>query len=462
MNSIRNLKEYIFGQIDIDNENVIRLLISLSIPSILAVVVNNLNQIINSILVGKVIGEGAIAAVAIVSPFIGILITVSMMVSTGGMSILSRSLGEKNIEKAKICFANSITLTVVLSIILSIGGYIFLDGILSLLGAKGDILLLSKSYLRIFLIGMIFMALAFIFGNLLRAEGKSKESMMILVIGSISNIFLGYVFILVFNFGIEGAAWATTIANLLSFVYGLLKIIKGSSIIELRWKYLKLDLGIVKEIISIGLSSFISQGAGNLGTVIANRVMINVGGTELITAIGIFGMVQSLIFMPISGVTQGMQPILGYNYGADRIDKVQTVVKLTLKYVFIIALVNSVLALIFTWQVAGLFIKSDNSVLAYAVPNIRIGIMFAAFGAQQWVGGTVFRAIGMAKKAYFFSILRMIIIFTPLIIILGYTLGPIGCWLSHVFSDLVSGIVSKRYLLKYVSRLKIEKLEMVS
>ncbi|MGL5085489.1 MAG: MATE family efflux transporter, partial [Clostridium sp.] len=149
-------------------------------------------------------------------------------------------------------------------------------------------------------------------------------------------------------------------------------------------------------------------------------------------------------------------------YGAGRIDKVQTVVKLTLKYVFIITLVNSIIAIIFTRNIAELFIKSDNTILSYAVPNIKIGIMFAAFGAQQWVGGTVFRAIGMAKKAYLFSILRMIIIFTPLIIILGYTLGPIGCWLSYAFADLISGIISKRYLLKYVDKLKSEEYEMVS
>lgn len=455
MNIIKKYKEYLFGKIELGDENVKRLLISLAIPSVLAVLVNNLYQVVDSIFVGKIIGEVAIGAVAIVSPFIGIIITFAMLVSTGGMSILSRSLGEKNVEKAKICFANCITLTIGTAIILSLFGLVFLEPILNILGAKGEMLLLSKAYLRIFLIGMTFMAPAFIFGQLLRAEGKSKESMIILVIGSLTNIILDYIFIMIFSWGIEGAALATTLANFLSFLYGLTMILKGSSVLELKWKYLKLDFIIIKEMLSIGMSSFISQGASNLGILIANKVMINVGGSELITAIGIFGMVQSLVFMPISGMTQAMQPILGYNYGAKRIDKVQKVVKLTLKYVFIIALINSIIVLLFTREVAGLFVDKNASILGYVVPNIRIAIIFAAIGAQQWVGGTVFRAVGMAKKAYLFSVLRMIIIFTPSIIILGNLLGPIGCWLSYAVADLASGVISKRYIIKFINKLDV-------
>ncbi|SHJ08480.1 putative efflux protein, MATE family [Clostridium cavendishii DSM 21758] len=456
MSKIKALKEYLFGKVELSDENVNRLLINLSIPTILAIVVNNLYQIINSIFVGKVIGEVAIGAVAIVSPFIGIILTFIMMVSTGGMSILSRSLGEGNKEKAKMCFGNSITLTVSIAILLTIVGYIFLDSIIRILGASGDIYLLSKDYLVIFMFGIIFMAPSFMFGQLLRAEGKARESMIILIIGSVTNILSDFIFIVFLRWGVKGAALSTTLANILSFSYGLIMILKRSSVLEAKLKYFNINFLVIKEIISIGLSSFISQGAGNIAILIANRVMINIGGAKLITAIGLFGMIQNLVFMPVAGVTQGMQPILGYNYGRERLDKVREVVRLTLKYVFFIALFNSAIVCIFTRQVAGLFVKSDTSVLGYAVPNIRIAIMFAAFGAQQWVGGTVFRAVGMAKKAYFFSVLRMILIFTPSIMILGYTLGPIGCWLSYALADLASGLISKRYLLNFIDKLEIK------
>ncbi|TGY41832.1 MATE family efflux transporter [Clostridium sartagoforme] len=455
MNIIIKCKEYLFGKIDLGDDNISRLLINLTIPSILAVFVNNLYQVIDSMFVGKVIGELAIGAVAIVTPFIGIIMTFAMLVSTGGVNVLSRSLGEKDIERAKYCYGNSLTIIVSISIAISIISLIFLEPILGILGAKDELLLLGKEYFGIFLIGIPFMATAFIFGHLLRAEGKSKESMIILVIGSITNIILDYIFMIVFKWGIQGAALATTIANFLSFIYGIIKILKVSSVLKIKWEYFKLDFKLVKEILSIGISSFISQSVSNLGLLVANKVMINVGGIELMPAVGLFGMIQNLVFMPVSGVTQAMQPILGYNYGDKRIDKVLKAVKLTLKYVFFIVLFTSVMAMIFTKEIAWLFLEGDASILEYAVPNIRIALIFSAIGALQGVGGTAFRAIGMAKKSYLFSLLRMVIIFIPSIIILGNILGPMGCWLSYAFADLISGIVSRKYLIKSINKLNL-------
>ena len=350
------------------------------------------------------------------------------------------------------------TIIVSISIIISIISIIFLEPILGILGAKGEILLLGKEYFSIFLIGIPFMATAFIFGQLLRSEGKSKESMIILVIGSLTNIILDYIFMIIFKWGIQGAALATTIANFLSFIYGIIKMLKGSSILEIKWKYFKLDFKLVREMFSIGVSSFISQIVSNLGLLVANKVMINVGGIELMPAIGLFGMIQNLVFMPVSGVTQAMQPILGYNYGDKRIDKVLKAIKLTLKYVFFIVLFTSMMAMVFTREIAWLFLEGDASILEYAVPNIRIALLFAAIGALQWVGGTAFRAIGMANKAYLFSLLRMVIIFIPCISILGNLLGPIGCWLSYAFADLLSGIISRRYLIKSIKKLDVSNI----
>lgn len=403
MSTINKLKKYIFGKKDLSDKDVKGLLISFSIPSILAIIVNGLYSVIDSIFVGRGVGEVAIGAIAIIQPFIGIIITLGTVISTGAMSVLSRSLGEKDNEKAKICFGNSMTLISTMSILVCIIGTIFLNPILRIMGAEGEIFILGRQYMRIILVGMIFMAPSFLFGQLLRAEGKAKESMVILVIGSISNIILDYIFIIVFKGG--------------------------------------------------------ATGAGNVATIVANNVMVQVGGERLITSIGIFAIIQNFVFMPISGITQSMQPIIGYNYGRCNLEKIKETVKLTLKYVFIVALVNSIIVMLFTAPIVRLFIKGDSEVFTYSVPYIRLGIIFACFGAQQWVGGTVFRSLGMAKKAYFFAVLRMIIIFMPSMIILGNTIGELGCWISYTLADLLSGLVSKRYILRFLNKLEMDKVE---
>ena len=459
MSTINKLKKYIFGKKDLSDKDVKGLLISFSIPSILAIIVNGLYSVIDSIFVGRGVGEVAIGAIAIIQPFIGIIITLGTVISTGAMSVLSRSLGENDNEKAKICFGNSMTLISTMSILVCIIGTIFLNPILRIMGAEGEIFILGRQYMRIILVGMIFMAPSFLFGQLLRAEGKAKESMVILVIGSISNIILDYIFIIVFKGGATGAALATTIAYFLSFLYALFMMAKFSSVFVLKIKYLRLKVSIIKEMLSIGISSFISQGAGNVATIVANNVMVQVGGERLITSIGIFAIIQNLVFMPISGITQSMQPIIGYNYGRGNLEKIKETVKLTLKYVFIVALVNSIIVMLFTAPIVRLFIKGDSEVLAYSVPYIRLGIIFACFGAQQWVGGTVFRSLGMAKRAYFFAVLRMIIIFMPSMIILGNTIGELGCWISYTLADLLSGLVSKRYILRFLNKLEMDKVE---
>ncbi|MDB2104212.1 MATE family efflux transporter [Clostridium paraputrificum] len=459
MSTINKLKKYIFGKKDLSDKDVKGLLISFSIPSILAIIVNGLYSVIDSIFVGRGVGEVAIGAIAIIQPFIGIIITLGTVISTGAMSVLSRSLGENDNEKAKICFGNSMTLISTMSILVCIIGTIFLNPILRIMGAEGEIFILGRQYMRIILVGMIFMAPSFLFGQLLRAEGKAKESMVILVIGSISNIILDYIFIIVFKGGATGAALATTIAYFLSFLYALFMMAKFSSVFVLKIKYLRLKVSIIKEMLSIGISSFISQGAGNVATIVANNVMVQVGGERLITSIGIFAIIQNFVFMPISGITQSMQPIIGYNYGRGNLEKIKETVKLTLKYVFIVALVNSIIVMLFTAPIVRLFIKGDSEVLAYSVPYIRLGIIFACFGAQQWVGGTVFRSLGMAKRAYFFAVLRMIIIFMPSMIILGNTIGELGCWISYTLADLLSGLVSKRYILRFLNKLEMDKVE---
>ena len=453
MGNLKDFKNNIFGTKNLHDSNVKGLLINFSIPTILAIIVNGMYGFVDSMFVGQGIGETAIGAIAIIQPFIGILITFGTVISTGGMSVISRSLGEDNKEKSKLCFGNCLILIIIGAIVLCFISSLFLDQLLYIMGARNEIFTLGKDYMRIILIGLIFMAPSYLIGQLLKSEGKAKESMIILVIGSVSNMILDYLFIIVFKWGISGAAIATSLAHFLSFSYALLKIVKLSNVFEFKKKYFIIDKPILIEITSIGMSSFISQASGNIATIVANNVMMNIGGQQLITSIGIFAIIQNFVFMPIMGITQSMQPILGFNYGKGRMDKVLETVHLTLKSVFKVSLINTIIVLLFTWQITSLFVPNNSEILAYAVPNIRLAILFACIGSQQWVGGTVFRSLGMSKKAYFFSVLRMILIFMPSVIILGSLLGSIGCWIAYALADLLSGLISRIYIYKELEKI---------
>lgn len=455
---IEKVKQMVFGKVDLDDSNVKRLLIKLSIPAILAIFVNNFYNIMDSIFVGRGVGADAIGALTIAYPLQSLIIAFAMMVATGGMSILSRSLGEQNKEKASYCFGNSITMAVIISLILTVVGMVFLEEILTLFGGRGEILELAKDYMRIILLGTVFMGPAYLFAELLRAEGKAKQSMIIMIIGAVANVVLDYIFIIELGMGVKGAAIATTLAKMLSFAYGLIYILKGDSVLQVKLEYFKIKISLVKEMLSVGVSSLISQGAGSISIAIANVAIVNVGGDALITSIGIFNRIHSIIYMPIFGVIQGMQPILGYNYGAKRIEKVRETAKLTLKYVFLIALLNTVVVMLFTNGIVSLFVN-DAAIIESSVPYIRLAIVFSCIGAWQCVGGTIFRAVGNAKKASFFALLRQIIVFVPCMIILSNLIGPLGCWISYTASDLISGVISKKYIDSFLKTLRINRLK---
>ena len=418
----------------------------------IGIIITNLYNIIDSIFIGHGVGADAIGALTACAPFQLLLNTCISTICSGAISVLSISLGEKNNEKAAYSFSNSIILMLILSLSFSLSGLIFAKPLLIILGAKDNLLNLATQYLRIVLIGTPFLSLSFIFSELIRAQGRAKEAVTILSLGTILNIIGDYIFIIVFKMGITGAGGATSLAYFLSFLYGLYMLLRKSNIFPVKPIHFKIKLSIIREMFSIGCSSLISQGANMLGITIANIVILKIGGNTLMNSIGVFNKLRDIVFMPIFGFVQGMQPILGYNYGAGKLDKVKKVSNLTLRYVFTAALIVSTIIISFAKPFASIFVD-DKELINYAVPFIRIALMFACIGACQCVGGSIFRSTGYAKKAYFFSLLRMIIIFTPAIIIFPHIWGIDGCWFAYTAADLLSGIISVLYIKLFFKKL---------
>lgn len=455
MNLIYKIKYFFKEKPELSDSNVHKLLIKLSIPAIIGIIITNLYNIIDSIFIGHGVGADAIGALTACAPFQLLLNTCITTIASGAISVLSINLGSENYEKAAYSFGNSIVLTFLLSIFLSVSGFIFTNPLLILLGAENNILEFASQYLHIILIGIPFLALSFMFSELVRAQGRAKEAMTILSLGAVLNIIGDYMFIMIFNFGIRGAAIATSLAYLLSFLYGLYIIKKKKNLFKVELHHFKLNFTIIKEMFSIGGSSLISQGANTIAITIANAVILNIGGNMMINSIGVFNKLRDIVYMPIFGIVQGMQPILGYNYGAKRLDKVEQASNLTLRYVFTIALISSLIIGGYAKSFVSLFVN-DKALIDYAVPLIRIALMFACIGACQCVGGTIFRSTGYAKRAYFFSLLRMIIIFTPAIIILPKIFGNNGCWYAYAAADLISGIISVLYIKLFFKKILIK------
>lgn len=445
------IKKFFIEKPELSDSNINVLLIKLSIPAVIGIVITNLYNIVDSIFIGQGVGSEAIGAIAVGSPFMFLFNMCITTIVSGGISVLSISLGEKNHKKAAYCFGNSIILMIIVGVSLSVFGILFCLPLLKCLGASGKLLKMAIDYLRIVLIGFTFLGLAFVFSELIRAQGRAKEAMSILSLGAILNIIGDYIFIILFHMGIKGAAAATALSYFLSFLYGLYMIIRRKNVFDIDVSCFKFRPSIIKEMFSIGFSSLISQGSNVVGNIIANVVILGLGGNILISSIGIHNKLRDIVFMPIMGVIQGMQPIIGYNYGAKRFDKVKETANIALKYVFIIALIDSVIIGGFDSIFVRMFVN-DKKLISYSVPLIRISLMFACFGAWQWAGGTICRSTGYAKKAYFFSVLRMIIVFTPAIIIFPHFMGSFGCWLSYAVADIISGVISRIYIWRFLSK----------
>lgn len=432
-------------------ESIGKLLLKQALPASIGFMVMSVYMLVDTIFVGRYVGSVAIGAVSVVMPISFLISSIGMSIGIGGASIVSRALGNKNKERANLAFGNQVTLTIILSASIVLLGYIFSEQTLKLFGAKGEILPYAKSYFSILLIGIPFLAWAMMSNNNLRAEGKAKLAMMVLLTSSVLNVVLDYIFIVVYNYGIEGAAWATTISYIVTAAVSIAYFSSGKSELVITKNELRFEKSIVKEISSIGGVTLLRQGSISLLAIVLNFNLFKygniegIGGEQAISAYGIVNRMAMFVFFPIIGITQGFMPIAGYNYGAQNYMRVRQTIRTSILWGGLIASFICLLLLLSTTSVVKIFTTDD--ILLKETPSAIFWIFLASpLIIIQILSSTYYQAIGKALPALMLTLTKQFFFLVPLVLILPIFFGLKGIWVAFTLSDLLSGSVCGYFL----------------
>ncbi|WP_024614137.1 MATE family efflux transporter [Clostridium sp. Ade.TY] len=442
-------------QTRLGEEKISKLLRVFSVPAIVGMVVNTLYNIIDRMYIGNIKGVGqlAITGVGITMPIMTIILGFGMLVGIGTAARVSLKLGEHDKESAEKHLGNAFTLIVIISILITIVGLIFLDPILKMFGASNATEIYAREYMQIIFIGTIVSMLSFGLNHSIRSDGNPKVAMLSMLIGAFTNIVLDPIFIFVLGMGVRGAAIATVISQIVTTVWILYYFTNGASIIKLKMCNLKLERVIIISIFSIGMSPFSMQVAASVVQVLANNSLKEYGGDLAIGAMTIVSSISMIFLMPIFGLNQGSQPIIGYNYGAKKYHRV----KETVKYGAIIATIIVVcgwLVVEITPEVLIRIFNSDPSLVNIAKNGIRIYLFMLPVIGFQIISSNYFQSIGKAKISMFLSLLRQVILLIPCLLILPKIFGLNGIWLSGAISDGLSSLITGILFYNSVKKLK--------
>ncbi|MBU3216278.1 MATE family efflux transporter [Clostridium estertheticum] len=440
------------------SESISKLLFKFSVPAITGMVVNALYNIVDRIYIGHIKGVGsyALSGLAITFPISVIIMAFGMLIGIGACSVISIRLGEKNVEAADNILGNAVMLLTIISVVLGIFGVLFLNKILILFGADQNNLPYAKAYIQIILMGAVFQNIGFGINNIIRAEGNPKMAMFTMMFGAIINIILDPIFIFVFKMGIQGAAIATVISQ----VFNTLLVLRyftaknSGSVLKLKKINLKLNKYIVNDIFAIGVAPFSMQIASSLVAILYNKGLYTYGGNLAIAAMGILNSISMLIFMPIVGISQGIQPIIGYNYGAKLYDRVFKILKLAIIFGTCIAVIGFIVVQLFANQLITIFVGNNPELIKLGAHGLRIDLMVLPILGFQILGASYFQAINEAKTSMVLSVLRQVIVLIPIILILPLFLKLDGLWFSQPCADLIATALTAFFLAKSIKKLR--------
>ncbi|WP_100613779.1 MATE family efflux transporter [Confluentibacter citreus] len=430
---------------DLGTQSISKLLIKQALPASIGILVMSLNILVDTIFVGHWIGSIAIAAINVVLPVSFFIAALGMAIGIGGSSIISRALGSENKSKALRTFGNQVTLTLLLTVTMAILGLWFTDSIIDSFGGKGAIFEPAKVYYKIVLYGVPFLALSMMGNTVIRAEGKPKFAMYAMMIPSVSNLLLDYIFINVLGYGMEGAAWATTISYGFCFIYIIWFFKSRHSELKIGFSHFGLNLGIVKEISSLGFVTLARQAVVSITYLFMNNILYHLGGEISVTAYAIVGRMLMFAMFPVLGVTQGFLPIAGFNYGAQNYARVRETINTAIKYASILATFVFLILMIFPEAITRMF-TTDVEVINQTPSAMRWVFAATPIIAVQLIGAAYFQAIGKATPALLLTLTRQGFFFIPLILILPKFFGELGVWMSFPISDVLSTIVTAYFL----------------
>jgi len=442
--------------IKLETEKISKLLWEYSIPAITGTLVYILYNIVDRIFISFGVGRLAIAGISIALPLFTFILATGLFIGVGGGALISINLGRKNKARAEQILGNALTLFIVAGILISTFGVLFLDDILILFGATANNINYAKDYMSIIFFATTFQLLFIGMNNIMRGEGNPKAAMKMSIIGCGLNILLDPLFIFTLNMGIKGAAIATVISNVLVAILQIRHFIKGNSNIKLKLKNMKLKKEILIGIAGIGIAPFIMQMSNSIVVIFINKNLNIYGGDIAIAAYGIINSISVLMYMPIVGIYQGSQPILGYNHGAKNFKRVRETYKLSLLVAISISAVGFFIAIFFPHLLISPFINNDETLFKLTTNATKIFFSMTLFMGFHMIGSSYFQTVGKAKITTAINIIRQFILMLPLLYFLPKYYGVNGVWLAIPITDFTLAIITSYFVIKEFKSLKVK------
>jgi putative MATE family efflux protein len=424
----------------LDTDRVGWLLVKLTTPAFFGMFVQTLYNVVNTIFIGHFVGPLAIAGLSIVFPLQMLAMGIGMMVGQGGSSLISRFIGSRNVSGAERTIGNGISVALIISVAVTILVLPLVNFWLRLIGASDEVLPFAREYLMIIMGGTVFNVFAMSLLSFVRAEGNARVGMIAMMAGAILNIILDAIFIVWLRLGVTGAAMGTVIAQIVSMLYLLSYYISGSSYLKIHLRNLRPDFDILRQMFAIGVAAFVQTIAGSLSAMLLIHMVVRYGGDVALGAFGIIQRVMMFATMPAMVFGQGLQPILGFNYGAKRYH-------LALKSVSIAATVSTSLSMLgflvlyfFPSPIMKIF-TNDTPLIETGVYASRLVFLSMPLMGAVMVGQTIFQAIGKALQSFITAIVRPVVFLIPAVLLMARYWQLDGVFLAFPVSDVLTLIL---------------------
>ena len=430
-----------------------QLLRQYALPAIVAMVASSLYNIIDRAFIGQVVGPMAISGLAITFPFMNLSGAFGAAVGVGASTAISVKLGQKDYQTAEQLLGNTVTLNLLIGFVFSVVCLVFLDPILYFFGASNETLPYARSFMQIILLGNMVTHMYFGMNAVLRAASKPRQAMNATIFTVLMNILLDSVFILWWGWGIRGAAVATVLSQSMALMYQLKLFMNKQQLLHFKRGIYRLRKDLVSNNISVGVSPFLMNLCACLIVIFMNNQLVRYGGDLSVGSYGIANAISTIFMMFVIGVNQGMQPIAGYNYGSQQLDRLIKVLQLAILSATIIMTTGWMIAMFLPYYCARLF-TTDPTLIEISIKAIRIDMLFFPFVGSQMVITNFFQCIRKVKVSIFLSLSRQLLFLLPLLYILPQFFGLDGVWYALPASDITAAIVANIIMFKYMGRLK--------
>jgi len=426
----------------LEEESIPRLMLSFSAPAIVGLLTQALYVVIDRWFVARALGDESIAGVTVCFPFMLLLMAFSMLVGFGGAAVVSLRLGQKRRDEAQQVLGNAAVLLLAASLLTTVAGWLWMEPLLRLFGASHDVMPLAREYMRVIVLGSVFQIVGFGLNSIIRGEGNPRMSMVTMLVSVALNALLAPLLIFVLRWGMTGAALATVVAQAVSAVWVVSYFRSRRSLLRLEFSTLRPRWSLCREILVIGSPPFMLQIAAAVSQCILFNQLERYGGDTAVSVVGVIHSVVMTIAMPIFGINQGAQPIIGYNYGARKFDRVKAALQTAILGATSVAVLGYAVVMVFPAQLFGFFSSSHSELVQMGTPAMRLSMCLLPVVGFQIVGSNYFQAVGKPSLAMILSLSRQVLLLIPATLLLPRLWGLTGVWLALPTADFCSALLT--------------------